>query len=149
MNITKIPYKIPNILTSPDLDRVSLDGEIGARFDRFVYERITGGFALEYIWREAEEVFADKYDDEYAAGMWRSEFWGKLVLSAVRVCRMNGSAALREQIRASAYRMLSYQTEAGDISTYRDSADVFAPSKEAAIRDMGWECTYNWNNGCG
>jgi len=141
----KINYKVNNIHTSPELSCVTLDGEIGARFDRFVYERITSKFALDYIWKEAEEVFADKYDDEYAAGMWRGEFWGKLILSAVRVCRMSGDASLKAEIRESAYRMLSYQTDEGVISTYRDGDDIFPPASADAVKDMGWDCTYNWN----
>ena len=52
-----VDYKVPNLLQIPEPTMVSLDGEIGARFDRFVYERITGKFAIDEIWREAEECF--------------------------------------------------------------------------------------------
>ena len=141
----KVEYKVNNIHVSPELTCVTLDGEIGMRYDKFIYERITSKFALDYIWKEAEEVFADKYDDEYAAGMWRSEFWGKLILSAVRVCRMSGDSSLKEEIRQSAYRMLSYQTDEGVISTYRDGDNIMPPNSMDAVKDMGWECTYNWN----
>ena len=85
-----VAYAVPNRFRSPLPAAATLDGEIGTRFDRFVYERITGKFAIDEIWREAEECFLDQYDDEYAAGMWRGEFWGKLVLSAARVCRNAG-----------------------------------------------------------
>ena len=140
-----VEYKVPNILRIPEAGMVSLDGEIGARFDRFVYERITGKFAIDEIWREAEECFFDQYDDEYAAGMWRGEFWGKLLLSAARVCAMKNDPQLEEDIRTSVYRMLSMQRADGYLSTYRDCDSLFPPKKEDAVRDVGWECPYNWN----
>ncbi|MBQ8402012.1 MAG: glycoside hydrolase family 127 protein [Clostridia bacterium] len=140
-----VPYTVPNRLHTPLPECASLDGEIGVRFDRFVYERITGKFAIDEIWREAEECFADQYDDEYAAGMWRGEFWGKLLLSAVRVCRMKNDPGLLEDIRASVYTMLSYQRADGYLSTYRNSESLFPPKPEDARRDVGWDCPYNWN----
>lgn len=140
-----VDYKVTDILQVPELKYATLDGEIGARYDRFVFERISGPFATDEIWREAEECFIDQYDDEYAAGMWRGEFWGKLALSAARVCSMKDDAKLKEQIRASVYRMLSYQRADGYLSTYRNSDSVFPPVPEAARRDVGWDCPYNWN----
>lgn len=141
----KIPYAVPNRFFSPLPEYATLDGEIGARFDRFVYERISGKFAIDEIWREAEECFADQFDDEYAAGMWRGEFWGKLLLSAARVCRMKKDPQLKEDIRRSAYTMLSFQRPDGYLSTYRNSESIFPPKKEDALRDVGWDCPYNWN----
>ncbi len=138
-----IPYTVPNKFRSPD--SFTLDGEIGSRFDRFVHERISGNFATDYIWKEAEDCFADQYDDEFAPGMWRSEFWGKLALSAARVCRMNEDDRLREQIRHSAYRVLSFQRTDGYLSTYRNSESIFPPDPVQAKKDVGWDCPYNWN----
>lgn len=139
----KIPYTIPNRFVPAD--SFTLDGEIGARFDHFVHERISGDFAKDYIWKEAEDCFLDQYDDEYAAGMWRSEFWGKLALSAARVCRMTDDEQLKEQIRRSTYRLLTFQRTDGYLSTYRNSESIFPPKPEDAIKDVGWECPYNWN----
>ncbi|MBQ8641975.1 MAG: glycoside hydrolase family 127 protein [Clostridia bacterium] len=140
-----IAYKVPNKIRVPALGDTALDGEIGSRYDRFVYERITGKFAIDEIWKEAEECFRDQYDDEYAAGMWRGEFWGKLLLSAARVCTMKNDSRLKEDIRASVYRMLAYQRADGYLSTYRDSDSIFSPKPEDARRDVGWDCPYNWN----
>lgn len=139
----KIPYTVPNRFTIPD--SFTLDGEIGTRYDHFVYERISGPFATDYIWKEAEDCFLNQYDDEYAAGMWRSEFWGKLALSAARVCRMNGDEKLKDQIRRSTYRLLSFQRPDGYLSTYRNSESIFPPDPEEAKKDVGWDCPYNWN----
>ena len=84
----KVEYKVKNKMNAPSLSDVSLDGMIGARFDRFAYERVSSDFAIKEILREAELCFRDQYDDEYNHGLWRSEFWGKLMISACRVCRM-------------------------------------------------------------
>ena len=99
----KVDYKVKNRMDDIPLSSLSLDKEIGARFDRFVYERASSGFAIKEILRETEQCFADKFDDEYGAGMWRSEFWGKLVISAARVARMKNDkdlkAALAESVK--------------------------------------------------
>ena len=42
-----VAYAVPNRFCSPLPEAASLDGEIGTRFDRFVYERITGKFAID------------------------------------------------------------------------------------------------------
>ena len=45
-----------------ELCGVSLDYEIGARFDIFIYERVSDPFAIGFILRGAEEFFAEKYE---------------------------------------------------------------------------------------
>ena len=64
----KIGYKAKNAMNDLPLSSLSLDGDIGRRFDKFVYERVSGEFAVKEILRETEKHFADKYDDEYGAG---------------------------------------------------------------------------------
>lgn len=140
----KIQYKIQNKMNAPSLDRVSLDGEIGKRFDRFVYERVSCGFAINEILREAEQCFADKYDDEYGAGMWRSEFWGKLIISAARVAKMKNDPALKLEISKSVSRMLGYQSDDGYLSAYRDRKNIFGSNMDDPTWMLaGWDT--NWN----
>lgn len=141
----KIDYRVQNVVSTPNLSNIRLDGEIGARFDRFCHERISGQFAMNEILREAEECFRDKYDDEFCAGKWRGEFWGKQILSAVRVCRMKNDPALKEDIRASAYRILSCQQPDGYLGTYKNGDSVFPADTRQAMIELGWECNYNWN----
>ena len=141
----KIGYRVQNVVKTPPLPDVRLDGEIGARFDRFCHERISGQFAINEILRETEECFRDKFDDEFCAGKWRGEFWGKQILSAVRVCRMKNDPALKEDIRASAYRILSCQQADGYLGTYKNGDSVFPADINQAIIELGWECNYNWN----
>ena len=42
----KVEYKVKNKMNAPSLSDVSLDGIIGARFDRFAHERVSSDFAI-------------------------------------------------------------------------------------------------------
>ena len=139
----KILYAKNNTIRAPKLCDVSLDGDIGVKFDKLIYERVTSDFAIKHILKEAEDCFRDKFDDEYNYGLWRGEFWGKLVLSACRVCRYLDDGDLKNAIRNSVYRLLTFRDENGFLSTYRDSKNIFMPSVEAALNDYGW--ISNWN----
>lgn len=141
----KINYKVNNKMVAPDLSDVSLDYEIGVRFDRFVEERVAGRFAVKEVLREAERCFKEQYDDEYCYGVWRSEFWGKLMISAVRVCRMKQDKDLKADIKDSVYRVLSYQSADGYISAYRDGESILPCDPEISMREVDWACNYNWN----
>ena len=141
----QIAYKIRNVMQLPDVGNVFLDGLIGIRYERFIYERVTGKFAIDMILREAEEFFADQYDDEFLYGMWRSEFWGKLMLSAARVCRMQRDEQLKKDIRASVYRVLQYQDGDGYLSTYREKDCIFRVDPVEAEKQVGNGVYYNWN----
>jgi hypothetical protein len=79
----RVDYKVKNVMETPKLGSCFLEGEIGLRFDKFIHERVSGKFAIEEILREAEDFFKTQYDDIFTFGYWRSEFWGKLMLSAV------------------------------------------------------------------
>jgi len=140
----KVQYKVKNRMNAFFSECVSLDGEIGARFDRFAYERTSGSFAIKEILREAEECFAEKYDDEYGEGMWRSEFWGKLVISAARVARMKNDTALKSELAESVKRVLAHQEKDGYLSTYRDRKNIFGGHRDDPTYALvGWDS--NWN----
>ena len=141
----KVEYKVKNKMNAPSLSDVSLDGMIGARFDRFAYERVSSDFAIKEILREAELCFRDQYDDEYNHGLWRSEFWGKLMISACRVCRMKGDDKLKDDLKKSVYTMLSYQSEDGYLSAYKNADSLLPCDADISMRDVGWACNYNWN----
>ncbi|MBR5473274.1 MAG: glycoside hydrolase family 127 protein [Clostridia bacterium] len=141
----KIDYKVNNLMQLPSLGDCFLEGEIGARFDRFILERVSGKFALENVLREAEDFFATQYDDIYTFGYWRSEFWGKLMLSAVRCCQYNNDDVLKEDLRKSCYKMLSLQREDGYLSTYRNSDNIYPVDTAKSVFYSGWEANYCWN----
>ena len=140
----KIDYKINNRMQPSPTSGISLDGEIGIRFDRFVYERVGSEFAIKGILREAEKFFAEKYDDEYGEGMWRSEFWGKLVISAARVAKMKNDNELKSELAESVKRVLAHQEKDGYLSTYRDRKNIFGGHTDDPTYPLvGWNS--NWN----
>ncbi len=144
----KIPYKVKNIMDLCGSDGeafFTLDDEIGRRFDSYVHARVNGKFAIEEILREAEDFFRDKHDDEYSHGLWRSEFWGKLMLSAVRVCKMKKDEKLKSDIKNSVYRVLSFQKENGYLNTYRREDFVVEADPEVMIKEVGWPSRFNWS----
>ena len=141
----KVQYKTKDKITSPALQNTAFGGEIGERFDRFIHERTSGDFAINEILREAEECFAEQLDDEFNHGMWRGEFWGKLAISAAGIAKMKRDGGLCEDLKESAYTMLSYQRADGYLSTYRDNKDIIHCDTEISMRDVGWACPYNWN----
>ena len=140
----KVDYKAKNKMADLPLSSLSLDNEIGSRFDRFVYERTSSGFAIREILREAERGYADKFDDEHGAGMWRSEFWGKLVISAARVARMKNDESLKAELAESVKRVLAYQQEDGYLSTYLNRKNIFGSNTDDPTWSLaGWDS--NWN----
>ena len=141
----KIDYKVQNVMETAPLGSCFLEGEIGARVDRFILERVSGKFALEEILREAEDYFKTQYDDIYTFGYWRSEFWGKLMLSAVRCCAYKNDNALKEELRKSCYKLLSFQRADGYLSTYRNSDNLYPVDVVKSALYSGWEANYCWN----
>ena len=141
----KINYVVKDRMSAADISDISLNADIGSRFDRFAYERVYGEFAITEVLKEAEKCFEEQYDDEFCSGMWRGEFWGKLIISAVRVCKMKGNERLKKDISASVYRLLKFQDSEGYLSTYRNSKNIFKTTIEQAMKEVGWACDYNWN----
>ena len=142
---SRVNYRIENVMNTPELGVCFLEGKIGERFDRFIYERVSGRFAIEEILKEAEEFFRTQYDDIYPVGYWRSEFWGKLMLSAVRCAKYKKDERLKENIRKSCYKVLSLQREDGYLSTYGDSNNIYASDGKDSASYIGWSADWCWN----
>ncbi len=134
----KIPYKVENKYNFASLGDVNLGGCVGTRMDTFIYERVSGKFAIDEILKEAELELEERYDDMYGPNdhcYWRSEFWGKLMLSAVRVCKLKKDETLKEDIQKSVYRVLEYQDGDGYLCTYLDKDCILPENKDL----------FNWN----
>ena len=149
----KVSYKVENKVFPPKLGEVELQREIGKRVDRFIYERVSGEFARKEILREAEEMFRDRFDDELydvgnGYGNWAGEFWGKLIISAVQVCKLKQDPQLRETIRQSAYNILQYQTADGYLNTYRDYRNIMPADPEDTMKYLGWLGDPNYSVWC-
>ena len=74
-----------NKINAPLLQDTRLGGYAGFLSARFFEERIFSEEAYNGVFREAEDAFREKLDDQTIIGYWRGEFWGKLVISAARV----------------------------------------------------------------
>ncbi len=142
-------YKVSNKISAPALGDAVIKGPIGERMELFFDERVKSDFAWDVVYREAEDAFKNKVDDESGVvGLWQGEFWGKLIISAVRVCEYSGDAKLKERIRSGVRKLISYQEPDGYIGTYKNPAKVLPADREKAKPIMGWPCDWNWNVWC-
>ena len=129
---------------------VKVGGRVGALQDLFFRERITSAYAKDAIWKEAHDAFAHPDDDvfNHGIGMWKGEFWGKLMISACRVSEYLHDADLREFLHQEALRLMAYQHEDGYLGTYVDKEFIVPLPLEEQRRRVGWPCPWNWNLWC-
>lgn len=146
----KVPYRVNDRVHPAALSDVRLKGPIGAKLDKLIENRITSAFAQTEIFGEAERAFYEKIDDQKAPlGLWQGEFWGKLAISAARVCRYKqDDPALKAFLSASAHRILATRREDGYIGTYKNDELIFHAGIADGRRIMGWSCDWNWNLWC-
>ena len=137
-------------LVAPDLKNCRVDGAIGAKFDRFIYERCLSVYARNVIFREARDAFAHPDDDICTApiGTWKGEFWGKLMLSSARVAEYQDDAAFKEFLRQEAHRLMRYQKPDGYLGSYVNPEFVCAVDRMLAEKANGWGCDFCWNLWC-
>ena len=137
-----------NKINAPLLQDTRLGGYAGILSARFFEERIFSEEAYNGIFKEAEDAFREKLDDQTIIGYWRGEFWGKLVISAARVCRYTGNKELYAFLKRAAETMLSLQEADGYLGTYRNHDFVCPPAAEDAEKLVGWKCCWCWNIWC-
>ena len=97
------------------LKDVRLEGVPGEKMDRFLQFRVLSDFAKKDIFGEARSPIERRDDDEGmpAGGMWRGEFWGKLMLSAARVADYTQDAGLLKFIQDECHRLMALQDDDG------------------------------------
>lgn len=139
---------VQNMICPPRLCDVRIEGYAGRLSARFFEERVLSDEAFNVIFKEAEDAFRNKLDDQTIIGYWQGEFWGKLMISAARVCRYTGSERLRTFLRQAAQTMLSFQEEDGYIGTYRNHDFVCTPDVRETEKLVGWPCNWCWNIWC-
>ncbi len=134
----------------PGKVRFAPDSEIGRRYQTFFQERIFSDSAKDVVYAEALSAYTDPRDDEAGPlmGIWQGEFWGKWMLSAIRVCRYTGDAGLKAFLQNAAHSLMACQREDGYIGSYRDSRNFFAPKKADVKAALGHETCWNWNIWC-
>ena len=139
-----------DLLSPVALRDVKVRGHVGKVQDRFFANRIFSDFAKNEIWKEARDAFAYPDDDvcNKPAGMWKGEFWGKLMISACRVAEYSGDTDLEAFLRDEAHRLVKFQRADGYLGTYVNAEWVMPPDTNEAQRVFGWPCYWNWNLWC-
>lgn len=134
-------------LVVPKASDVKVLGHVGAVQQRFLDNRVLGAFAKDVIWPEAREAFAHPDDDTFMpkVGMWKGEFWGKLMLSAVRVAEYAHDEEQKKFLRDEAHRLMRHQRADGYLGTYANPEFV-CPTLDPSV--SGAAKTWNWNLWC-
>ena len=134
------------------LKDVRLEGVPGEKMDRFLQFRVLSDFAKKDIFGEARSPIERRDDDEGmpAGGMWRGEFWGKLMLSAARVADYTQDAGLLKFIQDECHRLMALQDDDGYLGSYTDKERVAFTEETGRMMDQnpafGWHCLWNlWN----
>ncbi|MFS0725401.1 beta-L-arabinofuranosidase domain-containing protein [Paenibacillus sp. 1P07SE] len=117
---------VRNAVEPVPLGAWSFGGFLGERIDSMSEARLRSERAWQEIYPETEEAFRLREDDRShpGRGVWRGEFWGKYVLSAIACCRYYGDDQLKTRISHAVAGLLATQDESGYIGTYSDSAFV-------------------------
>ena len=137
-------------LTPVKLADVRVKGHVAELQGTFFANRIFGDFARKEIWKEAHEAFAHPDDDvfNHGIGMWKGEFWGKLMISACRVAEHTGDRELQEFLHQEALELIKFQHEDGYLGTYVDKEYVVPLPLAEQQKRVGWPCPWNWNLWC-
>ncbi len=99
-------------------------GHLGQRINQSVENRIRSDFARKQIYPETQEAFQLRMDDRShtGRGVWRGEFWGKWILSAIAAYRYDPQDdTLKQTIADAVTGLLNTQDDNGYIGTYQDS----------------------------
>ena len=140
---------IENKFIPTDYSKVAFTGDIANLFDRFIENRMLSDFAVDEILKEAEEAFFERIDDiTPPLGLWRGEFWGKLIISACRVAKYKGDEKLKQIIKNSANKIISSADPNGYIGSYKNPEMVLPCPLEKGLELKGWECNWCWNIWC-
>ena len=133
-----------------------LSGSVGSKLDRLIAHRVSGEFARNVIFPEARSAFEKPDDDTFRKypgwekpfGMWKGEFWGKLMISGCRMAAYTHDVELKKFLHEEALRMIALQREDGYLGSYVDPEYVQPQDWEKVGRDTTVKCTWCWNLWC-
>ncbi|NLF93646.1 MAG: hypothetical protein GX564_07130 [Oligosphaeraceae bacterium] len=111
-----MPIRKPDVFTLLPPGSVTLKGVLGQSIDRSIAGRLT-----KVSYEHLVEPFRSRSEND---GLWRCEFWGKIVRSAIRSWHARPNPELRDLITATVRDLLSTQTPDGCISTYPREAQT-------------------------
>ena len=137
----------PDAMRVPALRDVRLGGHPGAKMSAVFRERMQSDFARKEIFGEARRAFETRDDDIRGhGGLWRGEFWGKLMLGTARAADYLQDPDLLAFVRAECHRLMALQDADGYLGSYADRELVSIVDPEATRKTYGWYPCWNlWN----
>ena len=145
----------PDVMREPELRNVRLLGRPAEKMNAFFRERMLSRHAQKEIFGEARSAFRDRNDDERSVdgkmgvgGLWRGEFWGKLMLSTARVADYLQDPALLTFVKEECHRMIQLQDADGYLGSYasRENVSIPAADRPGMRQTYGWNTVWNlWN----
>ena len=138
---------VSDAMKTPALRDVRLQGFPSEKMNDLFRERVSSKFAQMNVFGEARRAFEERDDDERGhGGLWRGEFWGKLMLSAARVADYLNDPAVTQFIVDECHRMIDLQDPDGYLGSYKDKELVSITDPEATKKTYGWYPVWNiWN----
>lgn len=150
-----VPFARPDVMRGAALRDVRLLGAPAVKMNRFFQARMLSETAQRDVFGEARGAFRDRDDDEKVVipgrkmgGIWRGEFWGKLMLGTARVADYLQDPALTRFVDEECHRLMAYQDPDGYLGSYADKENVWIPedAKKAMGSVYGWNTVWNlWN----
>ena len=150
-----VPFARPDAHRGAALRDVKLGGVPAGKMNNFFRARMLDKTAQRDVFGEARSAFRDRDDDEKAVlpdrkmgGIWRGEFWGKLMLGTARVADYLQNPALTRFVEEECHRMIALQDPDGYLGSYAGKENVWIPeaAKPAMKKTYGWNTVWNlWN----
>ena len=150
-----VPFARPDAHRGAALRDVKLGGVPAGKMHNFFRARMLDRTAQRDVFGEARSAFRDRDDDEKTVlpdrkmgGIWRGEFWGKLMLGTARVADYLQNPALTRFVEEECHRMIALQDPDGYLGSYADKENVWIPeaAKPAMKKTYGWNTVWNlWN----
>ena len=150
-----VPFARPDAHRGAALRDVRLGGVPAGKMHNFFRARMLDKTAQRDVFGEARSAFRDRDDDEKAVlpdrkmgGIWRGEFWGKLMLGTARVADYLQDPGLTKFVKEECHRMIALQDPDGYLGSYADKENVWIPesAKPAMRAAYGWNTVWNlWN----
>ena len=142
-----VPCVVADAMRGPALKDVRLEGWLGEKADRFISRRLVDPFMRGQVFDEARQAFEFRDDDEAkVGGLWRGEFWGKEMLSSVRVADYLQDREFLSFIREECRRLMKFQDSDGYLGSYADKDMIHVRDPEACMKRLGWLTNWKlWN----
>ncbi len=137
----------PDAMRGPALRDVRLGSWPAEKMHAFIAERMLSRHAQRDVFGEARLAFKLRDDDWRGhGGVWRGEFWGKLMLGTARVAQYLEDPALIAFVRDECHRLMAFQDPDGYLGSYADKTLVAITDPETTRRLYGWCPVWNiWN----